>query len=146
MSQKLLTRVTRERAALQKDAELLLKDGIYVSWSEQDCRQICAMAVGPEGTPYEGGLYFFTVELSDEYPFKPPKATIETRDGVTRIHPNLYENGKICLSILGTWQGDPWHPTMKVVDVVRTTQSLLQNHPIRCEPGFETESGKRFYK
>ena len=42
---------------------------------------------------------------ADRYPFEPPKVLILTVDGRTRINPNLYANGKVCLSILGTWSG-----------------------------------------
>ena len=43
-----------------------------------------------------------------EYPFKPPKVTYKTNDGFTRFNPNLYKNGKVCISLLNTWQGEQW--------------------------------------
>ena len=61
------------------------------------------MIVGPEGTPYQHGFYFFDVQFSDTYPMKPPYVSFKTGDGRVRFNPNLYVEGKVCLSILGTW-------------------------------------------
>ena len=40
-------------------------------------------------------------QLSSHY----SKLTYLTNDGNTRFHPNLYRNGKVCLSVLNTWRG-----------------------------------------
>jgi len=52
-----------------------------------------------------------------------------------RMHPNMYNCGKICLSILGTWTGDKWTPLMSVEYLLRTVQSLLDDDPMKHEPG-----------
>jgi ubiquitin-protein ligase len=39
----------------------------------------------------------------------PPKVkTMTTNGGTYRLNPNLYAEGKVCLSLLGTWQGPGW--------------------------------------
>lgn len=44
----------------------------------------------------------------DDYPARPPKCLLETTGhGKVRFNPNLYNCGKVCLSLLGTW-GDNW--------------------------------------
>lgn len=56
--------------------------------------------------------FFVRFELREgehQYPFHPPLAHYVSVDKA-RIHPNLYVDGKICLSILGTWQGPGWTP------------------------------------
>lgn len=64
------------------------------------------MIAGPEGTPYAGGLFEFDCFIPLEYPNKPPLMHLRTTGGGSvRFNPNLYNNGKVCLSLLGTWHG-----------------------------------------
>ena len=64
--------------------------------------QVHAMITGPFETPYEGGLFHFFVRFPPNYPFSPPRVKfLTTGGGTVRFNPNLYQNGKVCLSILG---------------------------------------------
>ena len=64
------------------------------------------MIARPEGTPYSGGLFEFDCFIPLEYPNKPPLFHLRTTGGGTvRFNPNLYNNGKVCLSLLGTLAG-----------------------------------------
>jgi hypothetical protein len=47
----------------------------------------------------------------------------------------MYVDGKVCLSILGTWSGPKWSPALTTTSVMATIQSLLDENPIRNEPG-----------
>ena len=60
---------------------------------------------GPEGTPYENnGLLLFDVFFPPTYPAVPPQVNLcTTGRAAVRFNPNLYNCGKVCLSILGTW-------------------------------------------
>ena len=115
----------------------LAAEGIYYSAKDDDLTRGYAMIVGPEDTPYAGGLFFFRFFLPTQYPFEPPKVEFCTYDGTTRFHPNLYREGKVCLSILGTWSGPGWVSTMNITTVLLTIQSLLHANPITCEPSYE---------
>ena len=86
------------------------------------------MMRGPEKTPYQDFLFFFDVSLPNTYPSQPPEVYFHPprKPGQTvarglgfrqRINPNLYDDGKVCLSLLGTWSGPGWQPG---------TSSLLQ--------------------
>jgi hypothetical protein len=55
-----------------------------------------------------------------------------------RIHPNLYTNGKICLSILGTYTGPEWTPCYNLKNVMISIKSLLVDNPMKCEPGIKS--------
>ena len=111
--------------------------GIFYEPNEQDCRIGQACIFGPAGTPYEDCPMLYTFQFSTDYPFESPKVSFETADGHTRFHPNMYTDGKVCLSILGTWTGPAWSSILRISSVLVTLQSLLTDNPIVHEPGYE---------
>ena len=122
----------------------LTDNGIYYCHDENDLTKGYAMIVGPSDTPYFGGFYFFKFSFPHDYPFTPPKVTFMTRDGKTRFNPNLYVNGKVCVSILNTWDGEQWSACQNINSILLTLCSLLTNKPLLNEPGFT--SGSRDFK
>jgi ubiquitin-conjugating enzyme E2 Z len=65
---------------------------------------------------------------------------ITTNGGCTRFNPNIYADGKVCLSILGTWtgeRGEEWSSAQGLESVLLSVQSLLSANPYENEPGFE---------
>jgi ubiquitin-protein ligase len=89
-----------------------------------------AMITGPEDTPYEGGCFIFDINCSTNYPQSPPKVLLlTTGGGRVRFNPNLYNCGKVCLSLLGTWQGaagETWDPNVSsLLQVLVSIQSLI---------------------
>jgi len=106
-----------------------------------------ALITGPAETPYSGGCFIFDIYFPWNYPNSPPQVKLLTtgRDTVC-FNPNLYSNGKVCLSLLGTWQGERaenWDATTsRAVQVLISIQSLiLVPQPYFNEPGFEREIG-----
>ena len=75
----------------------------------------------PEETPYSGGCYLFDIFFPGKYPAAPPQVNFRTTGGGSvRFNPNLYTDGKVCLSLLGTWegaQGEQWNETSTVLQV-----------------------------
>eukprot|EP00004_Rigifila_ramosa_P026263 TRINITY_DN80_c0_g1_i7.p1 TRINITY_DN80_c0_g1~~TRINITY_DN80_c0_g1_i7.p1 ORF type:complete len:170 (+),score=45.24 TRINITY_DN80_c0_g1_i7:31-510(+) len=55
-----------------------------------------ATIMGPQDSPYAGGVFFLNIHFPADYPFKPPKLQFTTRI----YHPNINANGGICLDIL----------------------------------------------
>jgi ubiquitin-protein ligase len=116
--------------------------GIYYMHDEADMSKGTALIIGPPDTPYMGGYYFFGVKFPDDYPYSPPAMTSLTQDGVTRFNPNMYRDGKVCLSLLNTWHvGDKWSgcQTLKSVLLCILT-SVLTKNPLQNEPGYENQT------
>ena len=58
--------------------------------------------VGPKDTPYHNGIFEFHTSFPDNYPEKEPNVLLATTgNGSVRFNPNLYNCGKVCLSLLG---------------------------------------------
>ena len=119
-----------------------INDGIYLHINEENMNYVLIQIIGPSETPYAYGNYFFTFEYSKNYPFEAPIVRFMTTDGTIRFNPNLYSNGKVCLSILGTWSGPPWEPTMSLAIVCEYLKSILNENPLENEPGFENKKNQ----
>ncbi|PKI52461.1 hypothetical protein CRG98_027153 [Punica granatum] len=103
-----------------------------------------AVIVGAYGTPYQDGLFFFDFHLPPEYPDVPPLAYYHS--GGWRINPNLYEEGKVCLSLLNTWTGkgnEVWDPSSSsILQVLVSLQGLVLNaKPYFNEAGYDKQIG-----
>ncbi|CAN0157010.1 unnamed protein product [Ectocarpus sp. 12 AP-2014] len=110
------------------------------------------MISGPDDTPYSGGLFAFDIFFPHNYPQTPPKVKLMTTGGGThRFNPNLYADGKVCLSLLGTWDGDrgeSWNAqTSTLLQVLVSIQSLIfVPQPFFNEPGYERQLGTELGK
>lgn len=113
---------------------------IYVDFQESDIRNARALIMGPPGSCYENAILLFRIRFPNDYPFSPPQVEYVPFNSI-RIHPNLYANGKVCLSFLGTWSGPPWTSIMDLSSILLSIQSLLNENPLRNEPGYEKTKG-----
>ncbi|KZZ94682.1 ubiquitin conjugating enzyme [Ascosphaera apis ARSEF 7405] len=140
MSNQATLRIIRELNGIQQSDDL----SIAVACQEDDVRSLNGLIVGPPDTPYEFGFFEFAIAFPDSYPTQPPSITcLTTNNGCTRFNPNIYTNGKVCLSILGTWRGHPgeqWSSAQGLESVLLSVQSLMSANPYENEPGFENLS------
>ncbi|KFO05236.1 UBE2Z enzyme, partial [Centropus bengalensis] len=114
--------------------------GMFVVPDPHDMTKIHALITGPFDTPYEGGFFLFLFRCPPDYPIHPPRVKLMTTGNNTvRFNPNFYRNGKVCLSILGTWTGPAWSPAQSISSVLISIQSLMTENPYHNEPGFEQE-------
>ena len=81
---------------------------------------------GPEGTPYDGGIFKMKMIFTNEYPFKPPKIMFNTKI----LHCNINDKGEICIDIL---KESNWSPINKISEVLSSIITLLK-HPNPLEP------------
>ena len=113
---------------LQKELQDLLThpiENISAGPTGDNIYQWEATIIGPEGTPYHGGVFRLKIEFTTDYPFKPPKCIFLTRI----YHPNISSNGSICLDILK----NQWSPTLTVSKLLLSICSLL-NDPNPSDP------------
>lgn len=102
-----------------------LPGGVFVRGCESRMDLLRAVIVGATKTPYEDGLFAFDFFLPADYPSSPPQVYFWSYGD--RLNPNLYDNGKVCLSLLGTWSGDQveaWDPAKSNI-----LQVLVQSAP-----------------
>lgn len=132
--------VRKEWTRLRKN----LPEGIYVHGSEQRQDLLRVAIVGPSDTPYEDVLFYFDIVLPNMYPAEPPRVYFWSHG--RRLNPNLYEDGKVCLSILGTWDGDDveqWDPrNSNVLRVLLSLQAMVfVEQPYYNEAGYQKQRG-----
>uniref|UniRef100_A0A7S4JY37 Ubiquitin-conjugating enzyme E2 Z n=1 Tax=Paramoeba aestuarina TaxID=180227 RepID=A0A7S4JY37_9EUKA len=133
-----LGKKARKRVFQDLKAVIVTADPTIHVHFEDDISRVECLIVGPSETPYEGGFFHFTMTFPQDYPWSSPKVLLRTTDaGLVRFNPNLYANGKVCLSILGTWSGPAWSPVQTVSSVLLSIQSLMNKFPYHNEPGFE---------
>ncbi|CAJ2677678.1 unnamed protein product [Trifolium pratense] len=127
-----------------------LPETIFVRVCESRMEFLRAVIIGPQGTPYHDGLFFFDCLFPSNYPAVPPQ--VYYHSGGLRLNPNLYNCGKVCLSLLGTWHGknsENWIADKStMLQVLVSIQALILNEkPFFNEPGFaehyRAEEGQR---
>jgi len=124
-----------------------LPDSILVRAYEDRADLLRSLIVGPENTPYEDAPFVIDWMLDSNFPNSPPIAHfLSWTNGNGRVNPNLYEEGKVCLSILGTWTGDKnevWSATRSsLLQAFVSIQGLvLVKEPWFCEPAYEKLRG-----
>lgn len=93
---------------------------------------------GPPDTLYQGGYFKAHMKFPGDYPYSPPTIRFLTKVW----HPNVYENGDLCISILHPPVDDPqsgelpcerWNPTQNVRTILLSVISLL-NEPNTFSP------------
>lgn len=138
-----LKKIFRELTAYKTALPIEFGSSIFVRAVENRLDLLRACITGPEDTPYANGAFLFDIYLSD-YPRKPPQVKyLTTGGGKYRFNPNLYNDGKVCLSLLGTWSGPGWIAgESTLLQVLISIQSLiLVNDPYFNEPGWESSRG-----
>ena len=128
-------RLLRDVARMIKNP--LTDNGIYYVHDSENMLKGYALIFGPDDSLYRYGSYMFEFTYPTEYPFVPPKVTYLTNDGTTRFNPNLYRNGKVCISLLNTWKGEQWTSCQTIKSILLSLVSLLHNEPLLNEPGIK---------
>ncbi|KAK0468344.1 uncharacterized protein EV420DRAFT_1503974 [Desarmillaria tabescens] len=131
--------IAKELAILTANLPVAWDSSIFLRVDETRVDVIKALITGPEGTPF-----LFDIFLVQRYNEAPPSVKyMTTGGGKFRFNPNLYADGKVCLSLLGTWSGPGWvSGKSTLLQVLISIQSMiLCDEPYLNEPGWASSAG-----
>jgi len=149
-----VSRVQKEFQILKKSITIHRDASIFFCIQKNNVNKIRFMISGPKNTPYEYGLFIFDMTMPETFPSGPPLVNFSNNGG-KRFNPNLYDSGKVCLSLLGTWRGDKgesWNINTSTFNqlLISIQAQILIDEPYFNEPGYEknigTEQGKTMSK
>jgi len=89
-----------------------------------------ALIMGPQDTCFEDGVFSAKLTFPSDYPLGPPKM----RFTCDLFHPNIYSDGRVCISILHAPGDDPmgyetsaerWSPVQSVEKILLSVVSML---------------------
>ncbi|CAH1772690.1 unnamed protein product, partial [Owenia fusiformis] len=112
-------RLQKELAALQKDPPV----GVHID-ADDIGKNLTEWNVNLDGAPgslYEGEKYVLLFKFGNKYPFDSPQVMF-TGSSIP-VHPHVYSNGHICLSILT----EDWSPALSVQAVCLSIVSMLSS-------------------
>ena len=112
-------------------------NNIYYKHDDTNILTGYALIIGNTNTPYQYGNYLFKLIFPNNYPFSPPKVSFLTNDSICRYHPNLYKNGKCCLSILNTWEGEQWTSCQTILSILLTISFFVKFSQLILYNAFE---------
>jgi ubiquitin-protein ligase len=121
---------------IEQNKKPLLENDYLVAFDETNINKVQAIIKCPYDSVYRHKFVRLNFDLPEDYPHSPPKVTFVNYDGV-RIHPNMYEDGKCCSTILNTWPSDneKWTSSMGIETILLTFHSFFDNNPYTYEPG-----------
>lgn len=138
----------REATQLKNNLPIHPNASILVRQDENRMDFVRALITGTVDTPYSRGCFVFDIYFPSSYPVDPPLVKIiTTGNGTVRFNPNLYADGKVCLSLLGTWHGgdasEKWDPKKSSLYQVLVSIQGMMFTPDPCfnEPGYEGIKG-----
>jgi len=115
-----LKRIQKEMADLEHSFHKEISENISAGPSNSTNLLVWdAVIIGAVGTAYEGGVYRLRINFPKDYPFHPPVVKFVTKV----FHPNIHENGEICLDILK----NHWSPAYTISQTLLSIVSLLSD-------------------
>ena len=111
MSRTAAARLQRDLLEVQRD------DNIVAGPVDDDLFTWDAMLEGPPQSVWEGALLRLVMKFPTDYPHSPPEVKFLTR----MFHPNVYNDGRLCLDLLKS----QWSPSTDVRGLLVSIQSLL---------------------
>lgn len=138
-----IRRLTKDIAILEKNKVELQSRGIYIHVDEANIHNLRVLIVPKEKrdgdliSPYTAGFFMFHLSFPPNFPISPPDITFHPQQNHCRLHPNYYQTGKVCLSVINTWGADDWSPSTSVLNLVNILEARFTERSLCFEPGLE---------
>ena len=124
---------------IQKEYEALIKnpiENVIFEMSESNINEWTFVIFGPNDSVYKDGVYNGKLIIPKEYPHRPPEVKFISK----LFHPNVYDDGKLCMSILHEGEdiygyehiSERWNPSHSVNSILMSFTSIL------TEPNFDS--------
>eukprot|EP01125_Pyxidicula_operculata_P014346 TRINITY_DN4773_c0_g1_i1.p1 TRINITY_DN4773_c0_g1~~TRINITY_DN4773_c0_g1_i1.p1 ORF type:complete len:261 (-),score=49.00 TRINITY_DN4773_c0_g1_i1:112-894(-) len=127
---------SKSKRRIQQDLRNIMDEpveGIFVELVDDNLYEWRVYIEGPKSTPFEGGIFETRLSFPTDYPFNPPTFKFHSKIW----HPNVYPDGKVCISILHTPGEDPlnpgetpemrWLPVHTVSTILQCFLSIIDN-------------------
>ena len=142
-----MIRLAQEIADISNNLPIDSTNAMFVRADEERLDVMKAVIFGAEGCPYAHGAFEYDIYFGNDYPNVAPKVNLQTTgNSDVRFNPNLYNCGKVCLSLLGTWRGnasESWDPKLSTLtQVLISIQAVVMSEEVYFnEPGYGHEAG-----
>ncbi|KAM9978755.1 hypothetical protein ACTFIY_012519 [Dictyostelium cf. discoideum] len=130
-------------------------EGVAFDLVDENLFEWRAYIEGPPETDYEGGIFQIQMKFPNDYPMSPPVLIFQSEFW----HPNVYPDGKVCISILhppgedetsGELPEERWLPTQTVQTIILSVISLLSapntSSPANVDASVEWRNNRDNYK
>lgn len=134
-------RIAREITLLEKSTD---KNKTFSYFVNDDMTIDICIYIPNDNNVFRSNMLFFKVSFPKDFPLSPPKVNFVNKNK-TRFHPNLYVEGKVCLTILNTWHssdGNKWSPIINLETIIQSIISIVDENPLSQEPGYYSKDIK----
>lgn len=142
-------RILRDLEMLRKNQGSLASDGIYFHVKDDNIYQLHALIIpkhkndGDLHSPYTGGFFVFEINFPKTFPIQPPTISFHPQQKLCRLHPNYYESGKVCLSVINTWGSPDWSPSTSIMALLHILEERFTERSLCFEPGCESSDNSK---
>lgn len=108
-----------------QEMETSLPTGCKIKFDDPNALHDFYLIINPDEGYWMGGKFRFHIHVGEDYNLSPPQVKCLTR----LWHPNISEEGEVCLSILrqNSIDGMGWAPTRRLRDVIWGLNSLFSD-------------------
>lgn len=144
-----IKRILKDLQILDKNKEELNKSGIWWYIDEFDIHNMSVLIIPKHKydindveltSPYTGGMFLFKFKIPTDFPLNPPTIEFFPKQNLCRLHPNYYEFGKVCLSVINTWSTPDWTPSTSLMSLISILEERFNERSICFEPSHECDT------